>query len=278
MGLDDALGCAGGARREEDVGQVVGTDRAAPTVDLVAVGVARPARRSRPTPTVRAVGRSGAVGRRPMVARPGRSTPAPASIATWSVPRKSVTVTSARAPLRARMSAASTPLNRVLIGTRHAPASKRPSSGDDPSRAVRCPDRDPVARFDARRRPARRRTGGASSAQLGVGQAEVAVDDREVGRRTAPPPPATRAGMVAASTGPVTAACSPNDRVRDVHEAGEVAAHDLADRRPREHPRARRRSWPDRRGPRGAGSPSRTARARRRSARPGPGGPPPRTG
>ena len=44
------------------------------------------------------------------------------------MPRKSVTVTSTRAPLRERTSAASAPLKRVFTGTRTAPAANRPSA------------------------------------------------------------------------------------------------------------------------------------------------------
>ena len=43
-------------------------------------------------------------------------------------PRKSVTVTRTRAPLRERTTAASAPLNRVFTGTRTAPAANRPSA------------------------------------------------------------------------------------------------------------------------------------------------------
>ena len=97
-----------------------------------------------------------------------------------------MTVTSTLARLRSRMSAASAPLNRVLTGTSTAPAWHRPSSRDDPPRAVRRPDGDAVARLDAGGDQP-----GAEGArlleQLGVGELDVAVDDRDAVAEAARP-------------------------------------------------------------------------------------------
>ena len=86
-----------------------------------------------------------------------------------------MTVTSTRAWLRPRMSAASAPLNRVLMGTSTAPASHRPEHGDDPLGAVghqmatRSPGPTPAATSAAPK------LAGALD-ELGVGEPRVAVD------------------------------------------------------------------------------------------------------
>ena len=74
-----------------------------------------------------------------------------------------MTVTRARARLRARMSAASPPLKRVLTGTSTAPACEEAQDGHHPLGAVEGPDGHPVARLDAGRHQGGRRTVRASS-------------------------------------------------------------------------------------------------------------------
>ena len=65
--------------------------------------------------------------------------------------KKSVTVTSTRAPLRVRISAASAPLNLVLTGTSTPPAARIPSMATTHSaqfghqRATRSPGSTPIA-------------------------------------------------------------------------------------------------------------------------------------
>ena len=71
----------------------------------------------RPVPALRA---------RTTVPRAGSSSARASAMAAWSVPRKSATVTSTRAPLRDRISRTSAALNRVLTGTSTAPAWKVP--------------------------------------------------------------------------------------------------------------------------------------------------------
>ena len=122
VGLDDALRAARGARREQDVRRVLGPQRrrappdlgarllGGPGQELVpALAPARPALRARTT-----------------VPRAGSSSARASAMAAWSVPRKSATVTSTRAPLRDRISRTSAALNRVLTGTSTAPAWKVP--------------------------------------------------------------------------------------------------------------------------------------------------------
>ena len=131
-----------------------------------------------------------------------RSKPASRSRARWSVPRKSVTVTSTRAPLRSRMTVASAPLNRVLIGTSTAPAWNRPSRATiqrallGAQMATRSPGSTPTA--------TRRRTEGAGLVeQLGVGQPHVAVDHGEQVTVVGSAAAAAIAGMVSRPVLPV---------------------------------------------------------------------------
>ena len=175
------------------------------------------------------------------------------------MPRKSVTVTRTRARLRVRMSAASTPLNRVLTGTSTAPAWNRPSTATTHSALLNAQmaTRSPGSMPDATSAAPNVR---ACVEQLGVGQPGVAVDDGGLLAE----PVGGGGGHRRDARQPLPPARSSQDRVLDVHQPGEVAAHDLADGLVGEARRARRRSSPGRPGPRDAGSRSRTARGRRR--------------
>ncbi len=77
-----------------------------------------------------------------------------------------MTVTSARAPLRAMMSAASPPLKRVLMGTRTAPACQRPSAATIHSELLKAQiaTRSPGSMLDATRAAPNVRAASKSSA------------------------------------------------------------------------------------------------------------------
>ncbi len=117
-----------------------------------------------------------------IVSSAGSATPAPRAWPRSPCPRKSVTVTSSRARLRTRRSAASAPLNRVFTGTSTAPAAKTPRTATTHSAqlphqmATRSPGLTPVSTSAARELPGR---GG----QLGVGERGRPVADGRPARR-----------------------------------------------------------------------------------------------
>ena len=144
-----ALGLPGGARGEEDVGEVVGRDRA-----RRARADVRRGRRRRPTARKSSHAVVPSARRRRGARRSARAVPAGSAASAASrrsrLPRNPSTVNEQLgAGCLSSMSAASAPLNRVLSGTSTPPADWRPSGGDDPLADVGRPDRHPVAGLDA---------------------------------------------------------------------------------------------------------------------------------
>ena len=79
------------------------------------------------------------------------------------MPRKSVTVTRARARLRAQDVGGLATLEPGVDGHQHRPGLEEAQDGDDPLGAVEGPDGHPVARLDAGRHQGGRRSERASS-------------------------------------------------------------------------------------------------------------------
>ena len=151
------------------------------------------------------------------------------------MPRKSVTVTSTLAPLRSRivgrLGALEAGVDRHEDGAGLEQAEeRRRSSGAlfGAQIATRSPGSTPAAT-----------SAGAEGArlveQLGVGEPEVAVDDRDAVAE----PLGGRGEQRRDGGGRGRRRRSPEDRVLDAHEPGQVAAHDLADGLLGQRPRAR---------------------------------------